>query len=741
MQPRSQFTSAPGRLARCFAILAVGGVVVAGLAAGGALETRAGAADEPRRFNFETDIVPVLNKFGCNTSGCHGKAEGQNGFKLSVFGSDPDLDYRALTMEGRGRRVFPASPEQSLLLRKMSGGTPHGGGVRIEPERPEYALLRDWVAAGMPRGSPDDPQVVAIDVEPKQQRLTMGGSVRLRVTARWSDGRTTDVTSLSSFQSNNEALVRVDGTGLATAGEVPGAGAVMASYLGAVDLLQVIIPRREKLPAYPDVSQHNFIDRLVDERLRLLEIAPSPPAGDAEFLRRVSLDLTGTLPTADEARRFLADTRPDRRALLVDALLKRPELVDYWTIKWADLLRVDREVLGHKPAFEMYRWIRQSLAENKPLDRFAAEILTAEGPLSESPQGNLFRVAAQPGEAASTVSQVFLGVRIACAQCHHHPYDRWSQDDYVGMTAFFTQLQRKPSPWGELLVAEGDPVSTHPRTGEKIPAYPLGGARPAESPAGDRRRVLADWLTKPDNPWFARNLANRIWAHMLGRGLVEPVDDFRATNPPSNPALLDALAAHLVEQRFDFRELLRTIALSRVYQQATTPNPTNADDQLNYSRALLKRLDAEVLLDAVSQTTGVPEKFDGVPSGVKAVELWDSRVDHYFLTLFGRPVRKTACECERNASPSVAQVLHLLNSERVQLKLSHEAGRVARLERTIADDRALVDELYLTFFSRYPRDAERQAALEYLRTRPDRRQAAEDVAWSMLNSLEFVFNH
>ncbi|HND52469.1 MAG TPA: DUF1553 domain-containing protein [Pirellulaceae bacterium] len=694
-----------------------------------------------RRFNFETDIVPILNKFGCNTSGCHGKAEGQNGFKLSVFGSDPDTDYRALTMEGRGRRVFPSAPDHSLLLRKMSGLAPHGGGVRIEPGKVEYNVLRDWIAAGMPRGSADDPQVVSIRLSPREQTLTMRQSVPLKVTARWSDERETDVTTLANFQSNNESLVRVDGAGLVTAGDLPGSGAVMANYLGHVDLFQALVPRRESLDAYPNQTQHNFIDRLVDDRLRKLKIIPAPLAGDAEFMRRAYLDVIGALPTSDEARRFLADTRPDRRARLVDELLQRPEFSDLWALRWADLLRVDREVLGHKNAYESYRWIRDSIANRKPLDQFAREILTAEGPLSEAPQGNLFKAITQPGEAASTVSQVFLGVRIACAQCHHHPFDRWSQDDYFGMTAFFTQLQRKNSPLGELLVAEGNPSTTHPRTNRVVHAHALGVAEPEKSPEGDRRRVLAAWLAAPDNPFFARNLANRVWAHFLGRGLVEPVDDFRETNPPSNPELLDALAQDLVAKKFDLRELVRTITASRVYQQSTQTNPTNVDDEQNYSRALLKRLDAETLLDAVSDATGVPEKFEGIASGSRAVQLWDSRVDHYFLSLFGRPARKTACECERNASPSVAQVLHLLNSDRVHVKLTHDAGRVAKLVRTQPSDRELVEELYLSFLSRPPREEERRAAIAHLASAPDRRAAAEDLAWSLLNTLEFVFNH
>jgi hypothetical protein len=699
------------------------------------------AATAARPLHFENDIVPILNKFGCNTSGCHGKAEGQNGFKLSVFGSDPEADYRALTMEGRGRRVFPAAPEQSLLLRKMSGAAPHGGGVRIEAERSEYGVLRDWIRAGMPFGSPTDPRVVSIRITPREQTLARGQTVPLRVTASWSDGRETDVTATANFQSNQESVARVDAVGTVTAAELPGSAAIMASYLGHVDLFQAFVPRPEPLAAGGELPQFNFIDRLVDERLRRLRIASSPLASDAEFLRRVYLDFLGTLPTADEARRFLSDPRGDRRQQLIDQLLERPEVADYWALKWADLLRVDREALGHKGSYEMYRWIRQSLAERKPLDQFTREILLAEGPLAEAPQGQLFRAVTQPGEAAATVSQVFLGVRIACAQCHHHPYDRWSQEDYLGMTGFFAQLQRKPSPWGETLIAEGNPATHHPRTNQVVPPHALGVAAAAEPLAGDRRVVLAKWLTAADNPWFARNLSNRIWAQLMGRGLVEPVDDFRETNPPSNPELLDALAQHLVSNRFDFRALLRVIAQSRVYQQSTKTNSTNADDEQNYSRALLKRLDAEVLLDAVSQTTGVPEKFEGVAAGARAIQLWDSRVDHYFLSLFGRPVRKTACECERNVAPSVAQVLHLLNSDRVHGKLSHDAGRVARLVRQYTDDEPLVEELYLTFFSRLPRSDERQAARDYLQGAADRRQAAEDLAWSLLNSLEFIFNH
>lgn len=701
------------------------------------------ADSAPQHFNFETDIIPLLSRYGCNASGCHGKAEGQNGFSLSVFGSDPVADHAALTKESRGRRVFPAAPEQSLLLRKAAGQTPHGGGVRIRRGSDEYETLRGWIAAGMPMGSPNDPRVVSVRVEPRERVLAMKAEQQLRVVARWSDGRETDVTRHARFQSNQEALATVSETGLVTTGIAPGDVAIMAGYLNAVDVFRAIVPREERIKNYPALSENNFIDAHVFRKLRQLNIVPSEPADDAAFLRRVYLDVIGTLPTPAEARRFLADRRPDRRALLVDELLRRPEFSDYWSLKWADLLRVDRQALGHKRAYAEYRWLRDSLAAGKPLDHLARELLTAEGPLGDVGPANFYKVVSKPGEMASTLSQVFLGVRIACAECHHHPFDRWSQADYYGMQAFFTPLAVRNSPQGESLLATGDPLTKHPRTGETIHARALGSPQPGVHTPGspDRRPVLADWLTAPDNPYFARNLANRVWAHFLGRGLVEPVDDVRATNPPTNPELLDALAQHLTESRYDLRQLIRTITQSRVYQLSSHPNATNECDEQNYSRAFFKRIDAEVLLDMVCQTTGIPEKFHGVPAGARAIQLWDSKVPHYFLKLFGRPVRVSACECERNHEPSVGQVLHLLNSPEIHAKLTHEGGTVARLVREPSDEK-LVEELYLTFWSRLPLEQERKAALTYLRKEPaKRRQAAEDLAWGMMNSLEFLFNH
>jgi hypothetical protein len=708
------------------------------LLAGGA----AALGDEPRHFNFENDIVPILSKFGCNASGCHGKAEGQNGFKLSVFGFDPAADYAALTQEGRGRRVVPAVPERSLLLAKASGRIPHGGGVRINRTSNEYQTLRDWIAGGLEFGSAADPRVVSIAVVPREREMEPGGKEKLHVTATWSDGHVADVTRHARFQSNNEGLATVDEAGVVTAGEVPGEAAVMASYLGAVDVYRALVPRTGLIENWPALPENNFIDGLIYSKLRKLRVLPSEPCSDTDFLRRVYLDIIGTLPTADEVRAFLKDERSDRRARLVDELLARPEFADFWALKWSDVLRVDRLSLGHKRAYAYYRWIRESLAANVPYDRFCRAIVAAEGPIVESPPASFYKVVAKPGEMAGTLSQVFLGVRIECAQCHHHPFDRWSQSDYFGMQAFFTQVSLKPTPAGESLVAGQAAATVHPRTGEPVFAHALAAAAPKADPPGDRRKLLADWMTAPDNPWFARNLVNRTWAHFLGRGLVEPVDDVRLTNPPTNPELLDALAQNFVASKFDFRQLIRTITASRVYQASATPNATNERDDQNYSRALLRPLEAEVLFDAVCQTTGVPEKFQGLPAGSRAIQLWDSQTPHYFLKLFGRPTRTTACECERAKEPSVAQVLHALNSPELHEKLAHAGGRIARLAAGLADDGALADELYLTFYSRFPSETERQTVIDYLKTHAaDRRQATEDIAWSMLNTAEFVFNH
>lgn len=700
-------------------------------------------AKATRNFHFERDIVPILSRFACNGSGCHGKAEGQNGFKLSVFGFDPPADYAALLFESRGRRVSKTHPDDSLLLTKIGGRVPHGGGVRIRPDTLEYQLIRDWIAAGAPIGTADDPQFVAIELSPKNRQMRGGETQQLRVIATDSQGVKHDVTPLAKFQSNHDGLATVDEQGLVSTGSIPGDVAIMAGFLGFVDVFRVLIPQTESTDGLPRPAAINFIDQLVDAKLNQLRVVPSGLCTDAEFLRRASLDITGTLPTAEAAKAFLSDASPDKRAKLVNALLERPEFADYQALMWSDLLRVNREKLGRRGAYEFYRWIRESFRQNRPFQEFAAALVTAEGLLTEEPAGYFYRVLGQPGERAATVSQVFLGVRIECAQCHHHPADRWSQRDYTAFQSFFVQPQFKPTPRGELLFAPDNTSElTHPRTGEPVGASPLAAAGVDKSPAGDRRVALAAWLTANDNPWFACNLANRIWAQFLGRGLVEPVDDARLTNPPSNPELLDALAKHIVEQKFDLKALIRTIAVSRTYQLSSETNITNRHDEQNYSRALLRPLPAEVLLDAICQATGVSEKFDGVPAGPRAVQLWDSQVSHEFLKTFGRPNRTTACQCERIAEPNVAQVLKVMNSPFLQEKLSHADGSIARWSQQTANDAALIDEIYLTFFSRLPAEPERTAAVQFLTQHAGQRRAAlEDLAWSLMNTTEFVFQH
>lgn len=696
----------------------------------------------PRRFNFENDIIPILSRHGCNSAGCHGKAEGQNGFKLSVFGFDPPADYDALTKESRGRRLFFPAPEHSLLLRKASGGVPHGGGVILKEKSVDFETLREWIASGAPRGDDTDPKVVSIQVQPRERQLRAKANQQLRVMAKWSDGRLTDVTSLSKFQSNNDGLAKVDETGLVTIGDAPGEVAIMASFMGPVSVFRAIIPRDEKIASFPKLPEKNFIDKLVTAKLRKLNVTPSQPCDDATFLRRAYLDVIGTLPTPEEAKKFLDDKDANKRTRLIDDLVQRPEFADFWALKWADLLRVDRQALGHKQAYAYYRWIRESIAQNKSLDQFASEVINAQGPLKESGPEYFYKVVKKPGERASTLSMVFLGVRIACAECHHHPFDRWSQTDYFGMQAFFTQARLQKSPRGEILYDTGNPKTTHPRTKEVIYAHPLGEKMPNEPTPEMKREALAKWMTSPKNEWFARNLANRTWAHLMGRGLIEPVDDVRLTNPPTNPELLDALAKSLIESKFDFRQLIRTITASQTYQLSARPNLTNELDETSYSRAKLKRIGAEVLLDMVCQTTGVPEKYQGVPKGARAIQLWDSQVRHDFLTLFGRPVRVSTCECERVSEPNVRQVLHFLNSTRIQDKLSHEDGIVANLVRKHKTDSPIVDELYLTFYSRRPTKDEMDTALSWLKKHEmRRREAVEDLAWSLLSSIEFLFNH
>jgi hypothetical protein len=695
----------------------------------------------PVPVSFRHEVLPILTKAGCNMGGCHGKAEGQNGFKLSVFGFDSQADHLALVQESRGRRVNLTSPESSLLLRKGAAIVPHGGGRKLEVGDARYLRLLRWIQEGARFEVPEESPVVGIEIDPTERILTPLDTQQLRVSAIDASGRKYCVTAEAEFVSNAPAIAVVDSKGLMQATNVPGEAAILARYLGHVAICRVTIPRIGVKFQRP--SENNFIDGLVWNKLERLGIEPSLLADDATFVRRVYLDTIGRLPTSKEAREFLVNSAADKRPRLIDDLLQRPEYAEYWTMLWSDLLRIDQQTITPEGAVAATRWLKKQFVENRPYDAMVREILTVQGGgLAESP-APIYKAMLEPEVLSRSVSQVFLGVRIECAQCHHHPFERWSQDDYFGLAGFFTGLTRKNVPnRGEVLLSRGGTDLKHPRTGVVIPARALGAPSADFKNITDRRIALANWMTAPDNKFFAPALVNRLWAHYLGRGLVEPIDDLRETNPPTNGPLFDALAKHLRDLKYDQKAFTRTLLNSRVYQLSGMPQGSNADDRQNFSHAYDKALPAEVLLDSVCNVTGVPEKFNGWPLGYRSVQLWDSRVPSYFFRIFGRPVRNTVCECERSNEPSISQALHLLNSPELSGKLHHPDGTVKRWAETISDDNALIDELYLAAVSRFPTEQERQLTKSHLANNPQsRRTAAEDILWALLNSKEFLYNH
>lgn len=697
--------------------------------------------DAPAPISFRNEVMPILTKAGCNSGGCHGKAEGQNGFKLSIFGFDPKADFESIVMESRGRRISVAQPAASLLFRKASARVPHGGGRKIEPGSYRDLRLLRWISEGARFESAEDEtsQVVGIEIEPRQQILFAGESRQIRVNTIDAQGRRRCVTNETEFESNAPAIADVDSTGLIQASDVPGEAAILVRHLGHIATCEVTLPQPGI--SFPRPPEHNFVDRLAWDKLTRLGIEPSGLADDAMFLRRVYLDTIGTLPTSDEARQFLKDASATKRSALIDKLLDRNEYVDYWTMKWLDILRADQLKISPQGAVAMQRWLRRCFAENRPFDKVATDLLTVQGNTSAEGPGSFYKILKKPDEAARSISQLLLGVRIECAQCHHHPSERWSQSDYVGLAGFFTGLKLKKLPNGEQAVTSfGGKDLPHPRNGENIPARALGTEAADFSKVSDRRRVLAEWLTADDNPFFTRAIANRIWAHYFGRGLVHPVDDIRASNPPSNGPLLDAIASHFREVNYDVSKFTRTLLNSRLYQLSSDTVSSNADDEQNFSHALQKSLPAEVLLDAICQSTDVAEDFNGWPQGYRAIQVWDNRMPSYFFRIFGRPVRASVCECERSSEPSIAQALHLLNAPQIQKKIAHRHGRARRLARSDNPPDAIIEELYLCTLSRLPMDQERALMLQAF-DGSNRREAAEDILWAILNSKEFVFNH
>ena len=693
---------------------------------------------QPVPVSFRYEIQPVLTKHRCNSGGCHGKAEGQNGFKLSLFGFDDDADFDALFKQSRGRRVNLAHPDDSLLLMKATARTQHGGGMKLDRDGPRFELLRRWIREGAPFESISDQPVDHIEVEPLELVMRPKESQQLRVTAIDAAGRRQCVTTVADYVSNAPQIINPTHRGIVESSEIPGEATVLVRYLDQVSACRIILPRPH--PSVVRPAEKNFIDKHVGDKLVKLGITPSLPIDDATFLRRVSLDTIGTLPTASEAKAFLKDSSPKKRSRLIDSLLNRPEYADYWAMKWADLLRADKIKITPQGTVGMTRWLRKQFATNRPYDEMVAEILTAQGPVQgESPVG-FFKSADQPEVAARSVSQLFLGVRIECAQCHHHPSERWSQSDFAGMVGFFTGIKIKRLPNAtESLVSKGGSDFKHPRTDQPVPARALGADNADFTNVADRRQILARWITDPSNPFFVRAIVNRLWAHYLGLGLVEPIDDLRMTNPPSNEPLMAALGVHLIDAKFDLKQFTKTILMSQTYQLSSITNEGNFDDRQHFSHARPKALPAEVLLDALSQVTGVPEKFNGWPEGYRSIQVWDNRMPSYFFRVFGRPVRASVCECERSNEPSISQALHLLNSPEINEKITHRRGVSRQLANSAMSIDDILDEIYLSTLSRYP-SADERTLLQGVFTASDRQAAVEDVFWSVLNTKEFLFN-
>ena len=720
--------------------------------------------DEP--VNFPNQIVPLFTKFGCNGGGCHGKLAGQNGFRLSLLGSEAMEDYEHLVRESRGRRLFPAAPDTSLLLTKSVGTVPHGGGQRMEQDSHEYRLLRRWIAQAMPYGDPDGRKVTSIHVTPSARQMARNSQQQLSVTATYSDGSTEDVTRTVQYESNNLDMAEVSVGGLVSVRDYAGEVSIMARYLGQVSVFRASVPLGTLTQSLP--IARGAIDEAVFGKLKALGIPPSELCDDPTFLRRVTLDIAGRLPTLEEIEAFASIGASDgdspeavqqRRTDVVDRLLDSADYASNFASKWSAILRNNRT--NEETRFGSYAfhdWLKQSFFENKPISLLVRELLTATGDAETNPAVIWFRQVNNTESRTEDIAQLFMGQRLQCARCHHHPYEKWAQQDYYQMAAFFSTVDRREGPLpSEPKIASrvAQATANHPKTGQALRAAGLDAAKIDIANYEDPREALAQWMTAPTNPFFAKSIANRYWKHFLGKGLVEPEDDMRITNPPSNPELLDALCQGLVDSGYDLKQLIRSICTSTIYQLSSKANELNIRDTNCYSRYYPKRLPAEMLLDCIDTVTGSFSTFDGMPAGTRAVELPDTSFSSYFLTVFGRPDSSTACECERTNSSTLAQSLHLLNSKEMQNKLSAEAGRAAAWASSTILDTSLspaenirktaperIRQLYLIGLGRIPSDSEQTIALEYLLQRADRpKEAYEDLVWGMVNSKEFLFNH
>jgi hypothetical protein len=723
-------------------------------------------ADPPAAPSFRNDVMAVLSKAGCNAGACHGNKNGKGGFKLSLRGESPSDDYLALTRDLSGRRTNVLEPDASLILQKPTTRLPHEGGLRFRQDAPEYATLRAWVAAGAPRDGDGVPVLRSLEVTPAQQVLVEPArETKITATAVFSDGSRRDVSRMAVYEQSAERA-KVSADGLVSRGDRDGETTVIVRYLNCQQPVRLAF-----VPARPDFAWHappakNVVDEQVFAKLRTLRMNPSKGCTDAEFVRRAYLDLLGLPPTAGEAKRFVADAAPDKRGKLVDALLERPEYADFWALKWADVLRLEERTLDRKGVQAFHRWIRSAVADNMPLDRFVRELLSARGSTYANPPANYYRALRDPVSRGEATAQVFLGVRLGCAQCHNHPFDHWTQDDYYGWADVFGRVQYKVLEnnrrdtndghefVGEQIVYEAtEGEVTNARTGSPAKPRLLGETDSSWGDDQSRVEALAAWVTSPGNSLFARAQVNRIWYHLMGRGLVDPVDDFRATNPPSHPELLDALAADFVSHGYDVRHVIKLIMASQTYGLSSEPDATNAGDEVNYSHALPRRLTAEQLIDAQFAAAGVTPEFAGYPAGTRAAQVAGVQAvnprrrggggggpmaSDQFLAVFGKPPRLLSCECERSNETTLGQTFHLISGPQISRLVSDPQNRLTTLIAGGKGDTEIIEDLYWSALTRAPTDAERDAMTRHAAAAKDRRKGLEDVLWALMNAKEFV---
>lgn len=703
-------------------------------------------------LSFRLDVMPVFARAGCNMGSCHGAARGKDGFRLSLFGFDPAGDYHRITRELPGRRIDLGSPQSSLLLLKATGTVPHTGGKRFEADSDLATRIEQWIAAGAPDDPGPDPtqgvpSLRSLDLYPPAALLESSGAPQpLVAVARFSDGTDRDVTDLVWYGSNNESAAKVSPAGVFSPGS-RGEAFVMARYETITTGTPLIVVPEDLAFTFPSSDGQPigtpWIDDLVDAKLASLRIAPSGICDDETFLRRATLDLIGLVPTTEEREAFLADQSPDKRGRVVDQLMTRKEFVELWVMKWSEILQIRSQanVVSPKAAILYHQWLDRRIAANEPIDIMVRDLLTASGGTFANPASNYFQLERNTLKLTENVAQAFLGMRIQCAQCHNHPFDRWTMDDYYGFAAFFTQIGRKQGsdPRETIVFDAGSGEVNHPVTGKPAPPKFLGGERP-KVPNRDRREAVAAWITSADNPFFGRHIVNLAWAHFFGRGIVHEPDDSRVSNPPSNPALLTELSRRFAESGWNFRAIVRSIVTSRTYQRSSDWNESNRSDSVNFSHAAVRRVRAEVLLDVLAEVTDTKNKFPGLPLGARAVQMADGRTTNYFLTTFGRATREDVCTCAVRMDPSLSQALHLLNGDAANDRI-RQGKLVERRLATGGTPSAIIDELFVRCFSRMPTERERLETLVTVLDAPDKRQALEDVFWALLNSPEFIFNH